>query len=51
MELQQLTPLWALTIRDGSAAFTDSASRPVASRFHSPQPSLKTIHPMMEGEL
>ena len=51
MESQQLTPLWALTIRDGSAALTVSAIFPVSVRSHSPQPSLKTIQPMIDGEL
>ncbi len=51
LELQQFTPLWALTIREGSAALTASAIRPLSSRSHSPQPSLKTTLPMTEGAL
>src|SRR5690349_20089311 len=42
-ELQQFTPLWALTSRDGSWALTSVAIRPVSSLLHSPQPSLNGI--------
>ncbi|CAO0827336.1 hypothetical protein SMICM17S_12390 [Streptomyces microflavus] len=49
MDEQQLTPLCALTTRDGSSALTSSAILPVSVRSHSPQPSLKTIQPLIEG--
>src|SRR3954452_10813173 len=47
-ELQQFTPLWALTSRDGSCALTEEAIRPVSSRLHSPQPSLNGIQATMD---
>ena len=49
LELQQLTPLWALTTREGSAAWTLSVILPVSVRSHSLQPSLKTIQAPMDG--
>src|SRR3954451_9482769 len=42
-ELQQFTPLWALTSRDGSCSFREEAIRPASSLLHSPQPSLNGI--------
>src|SRR6266545_6639876 len=50
-ELQQFTPLCALTRRVGSCFLTSSAMRPVASRSHSPQPSLNGTQATIEVKL
>src|SRR6476620_11299769 len=47
-DLQQFTPLFALTIRVGSSAFTALATLAVS---YSPQPSLNTTQPMIEVTL
>src|SRR6478735_6402440 len=47
-DLQQLTPLFAFTIRVGSSACTALATLAVA---YSPQPSLNTTHPMIDVTL
>ena len=46
--MQQFTPLFALTIRVGSSAFTALVTLAVSN---SPQPSLNTTHPMIEVTL
>ncbi len=49
--MQQFTPLWALTSRDGSWALTESAIWPVSARSHSPQPSLNGTQTVIEVKL